>query len=66
MSAPATPSRRDHCPALFWPKFYCEPVAQGKNVWLFLQLACIVLYAIGTVLAFTDIRRASHLVSAGV
>jgi len=43
-----------------WPKFYYEPVTQGKNVWLFMQLACIVLFALGAVLAFTDIRRASY------
>ena len=49
-----------------WPRFYYEPVAQGKNVWLFMQLACILLFATGTVLAFTDIRRATHVVSAGV
>lgn len=42
-----------------WPKFYYEPVAQGKNVWLLMQLACIVLFTIGTALAFVDIRRAT-------
>ena len=41
-----------------WPEFYYGPVTQGKNVWLFMQLACIVLFALGTVAAFTDIRRA--------
>lgn len=40
-----------------WPKFYYEPVTRGKNVWLFMQL---VLFALGPVLAFTDIRRASY------
>ena len=42
-----------------WPMFYYAPVSQGKNVWLFMQLACIVLFALGTIVAFTDIRRAS-------
>jgi len=48
-----------------WPRFYYEPVAQGKNVWLFLQLGCIVLFAIGAVVAFTDIHRASHAIGTG-
>ena len=47
-----------------WPKFYYEPVAQGKNVWLLMQLACIVLFAVGAALAFADIRRATRAVSA--
>lgn len=46
-----------------WPMFYYAPVSQGKNVWLFLQLGCIVLFGLGTVLAFTDIRRANYLVA---
>jgi hypothetical protein len=44
----------------FWPKFYYLPVKDGKNVWLFMQLACMVLYAIGVFIAFNGIRRASH------
>ena len=47
-----------------YPMFYYTPVTEGKNLWLFMQLACIVLFAIGTGLAFVDIRRASRLVSA--
>jgi hypothetical protein len=43
----------------FWPSFYYSPIAQGKNVWLFLQLACMVGYALGVLLVFQDIRRAS-------
>ena len=49
-----------------YPMFYYAPVAEGKNIWLCMQLACIVLFAIGTGLAFVDIRRASHLVSSAV
>lgn len=45
-----------------WPSFYYTPISTGKNVWLFMQLACIVLFALGTGLAFTDIRRASYAV----
>lgn len=45
-----------------WPQFYYAPVTQGKNVWLFMQLACIVVFAFGVVIAFPDIRRASHAV----
>jgi hypothetical protein len=44
----------------FWPGFYYMPITQGKNVWLFMQLACMVLYGIGVVLAFTGVRRATY------
>jgi hypothetical protein len=43
-----------------WPLFYYAPVTQGKNVWLFMQLACMVLYAIGVFAAFGEIRRADR------
>jgi hypothetical protein len=43
-----------------WPAFYYVPVTEGKNVWLFLQLGCMVLYALGVFLAFTGIGRASY------
>ena len=43
-----------------WPAFYYEPVSDGKNVWLFLQLACMAGFALGVVLAFNDIRRATR------
>ena len=44
----------------FYPTFYYTPVTDGKNVWLFMQLACMVLFGIGVLLAFTGIRRASY------
>jgi hypothetical protein len=40
-----------------------SPVEQGKKVWLFAQLACMVLYFIGVILAFAGIRRLSHAVA---
>ena len=43
-----------------WPMFYYLPVKDGKNVWLFMQLACMVLYAIGLLIAFNSIRRVSY------
>jgi hypothetical protein len=46
-----------------WPTFYYAPITQGKNVWLFMQLACIVVFACGTALAFTDIRKASYAIA---
>src|SRR5262245_10154955 len=44
----------------WWPAFYYAPLTAGKNVWLFLQLACMVLYAVGLSLACHGLRRASH------
>jgi hypothetical protein len=44
----------------FWPGYYYMPITQGKNVWLFMQLACMVLYGVGVVLAFTGVRRATY------
>jgi hypothetical protein len=44
----------------WWPTFYYTPLTTGKNVWLFLQLACMVLYAVGLSLACHGLRRASH------
>lgn len=43
-----------------WPAFYYVPLPDGKNVWLSLQLACMVLYAVGICLALTGLRRASY------
>jgi hypothetical protein len=43
-----------------WPTFYYSPVPEGKNVWLFMQLACMVVYAVGVLIAFNGIRRASY------
>ena len=44
----------------FWPSFYYSPIKDGKNLWLFMQLACMVVYAIGVFLAFNGIRRTSY------
>ena len=35
-------------------------IKDGKNVWLLMQLACMVVYATGVFLAFNGIRRTSH------
>jgi hypothetical protein len=43
-----------------WPAFYYTPLTAGKNVWLYLQLACMVLYAAGVCLALKGLRRASY------
>ena len=43
-----------------WPNFYYHAIKDGKNVWLLMQLACMVVYAIGVFLAFNGIRRNSH------
>ena len=42
-----------------WPGFYYLPIKDGKDVWLFMQLACMALYAVGVLLAFGGIRRTS-------
>ena len=47
-----------------WPSFYYTPVTAGKNLWLLLQLGCMVLFALGVAIVFADIRRASHEISA--
>ena len=44
----------------FWPTFYYSQIRDGKNVWLFLQLGCMILYTIGVFIAFNGIRRASY------
>ena len=44
----------------FWPRFYYSPIKDGKDLWLFMQLACMVMYAAGVFLAFNGIRRTSH------
>jgi hypothetical protein len=41
-----------------WPSFYDALVTQGKNIWLFMQLACMVLYAVSVFATFGEIRRA--------
>jgi hypothetical protein len=43
-----------------WPSFYDSPIKDGKSVWLLMQLASMVAYAIGIFLAFNGIRRNSH------
>ena len=43
-----------------WPNFYYSPIKDGKNLWLLMQLACMVAYTIGVFLAFNGIRRISH------
>ena len=43
-----------------WPNFYYSAIKDGKNVWLLMQLACMVLYTAGVFLAFNGIRRTSH------
>lgn len=43
-----------------WPDFYYSAVKDGKDVWLLMQFACMVVYTIGVFLAFNGIRRASH------
>jgi hypothetical protein len=46
-----------------WPSFYYQPIAAGKNVWLLMQLGCMVLLAAGVALAFADIRRAGRAIT---
>jgi hypothetical protein len=46
-----------------WPSFYYQPIEAGKNVWLLMQLGCIVLLGLGVALAFADIRRASRAIA---
>ena len=43
-----------------WPGFYYVPIKDGKNVWLFMQLACMVMHGAGIFLAFNGIRRISR------
>jgi drug/metabolite transporter (DMT)-like permease len=44
----------------FWPRFYYSAIRDGKDLWLFMQLACMAMYATGVFLAFNGIRRTSH------
>jgi hypothetical protein len=46
-----------------WPSFYYTPDAAGENVWLFLQLARIIGYAVGMVIGFADIRGVTRQVT---
>jgi len=43
-----------------WPNFYYSAVKDGKDVWLLMQLGCMVAFTIGLFLAFNGIRRASY------
>jgi hypothetical protein len=43
-----------------YPGFYYAPIKDGKNLWLFMQLACMFTYAVGVLFAFLGIRRASY------
>jgi hypothetical protein len=44
----------------WWPTFYYAPLTDGKNVWLYMQLACMALYAVGVCIALNGLRRASY------
>ena len=46
-----------------WPNFYYAPVQAGKNAWLLWQAAFIGVYFVGSVLAFTRVRRALNNIS---
>ena len=43
-----------------WPNFYYSALNPGKDVWLLMQLACMVAYTAGVFLAFNGIRRTSY------
>jgi hypothetical protein len=45
-----------------WPSFYYSPIKDGKNVWLLLQLACMVAYMVGVIFASRGVRRLSRAV----
>jgi hypothetical protein len=40
-----------------WPSFYYAPIEDGKDVWLLLQLACMVGYMVGVVIASRGVAR---------
>lgn len=40
-----------------WPSFYYSPITTGKNVWLGMQLACMVAYFAGVAMTSAGIRR---------
>lgn len=41
----------------FWPSFYYSPIKAGKEVWLSLQLLCMVGYLGGVILAYNGVRQ---------
>ncbi|MEJ8858821.1 hypothetical protein WKW79_29910 [Variovorax robiniae] len=45
---------------IFWPSFYYTPIDAGKKLWLFMQLACMVLYFVGVIGAFRGIQRLTY------
>ena len=47
-----------------WPSFYYSPITVGKNTWLLGQAFFIGVYFAGTVLAFSEVRRALRSISA--
>src|SRR5262245_10712715 len=40
-----------------WVGFYYVPITEGKNVWLLLQLACMVAYMVGVIIASGGVKR---------
>jgi hypothetical protein len=40
-----------------WVGFYYVPIKEGKNAWLLLQLACMVAYMVGVILASGGVKR---------
>ncbi len=46
-----------------WVGFYYMPINDGKNAWLLLQLACMVAYMIGVILASGGMKRLSQAVA---
>jgi len=45
-----------------WPSFYSSPIKDRKNVWLLLQLACMVAYMVGVIIASGGVRCLSQAV----
>lgn len=43
----------------FWPSFYYSPIKAGKEVWLSMQLLCMVAYLAGVIMAFNRVRHLS-------
>ncbi|MGE8064417.1 hypothetical protein [Pseudomonas sp. NPDC089569] len=41
----------------FWPGFYYSPIKAGKEVWLSMQLLCMMGYLVGVILAFNGVRH---------
>lgn len=45
-----------------WPGFYYLPIKDGKNVWLLLQLFCMVTFMVGVLIASRGVTRLSKAV----